>query len=386
MLSFLSSSHHLVSAMALDNLFGVDPPKLAVDMRKALLLTQYFSHHLEKIFFLLTAQENPFIGRERLHQAGSKTRKTCHLMNEIMNAVGLSGEASAILGGRSAHPVIAMAGGVSQFVHMSQYDRLSEIAGACMDLAKKIADQLTDTQISTSEPIKGQNSSFSFTGIAEYGFGIMQAMTLNDENVVLRDTQGKEKKRFKVSELFHEIGFHEESWSYKKFAYLNDQGRQIWNIGESEKLFFVGPAARVMGVSQDSPEAEKIRRYLFNESAEALTVDTAFSSLVVELVGTGEKMKELFKEENLTGPSLRTIPVRIGAEGCAALESPSGLISHKYHVNAKGIVEDVQILDTSAANHALLCEAARQVVSEALQTGASFEKLKTDAEITLMAF
>jgi len=41
-LSILSPAHHLASALALDKLFGVEPPPLAVTMREALLQTLFF--------------------------------------------------------------------------------------------------------------------------------------------------------------------------------------------------------------------------------------------------------------------------------------------------------------------------------------------------------
>ena len=59
-LTILSPAHHLASAMALDKLFGVEPPALAVNMREALLQAQFLTSHLRKLYFLLTAFENPF--------------------------------------------------------------------------------------------------------------------------------------------------------------------------------------------------------------------------------------------------------------------------------------------------------------------------------------
>ena len=59
-LTILSSAHHLVSARALDRLFDVVPPPLAVNMREALLQTQFLTGHLRKLYFLLSAFESPF--------------------------------------------------------------------------------------------------------------------------------------------------------------------------------------------------------------------------------------------------------------------------------------------------------------------------------------
>ena len=64
-LSLLSPSHHLVSAMALDRLFGVEPPPMALNMREAFLQAHVFSHHLRKLYFLLSSWQDPFSGDGR---------------------------------------------------------------------------------------------------------------------------------------------------------------------------------------------------------------------------------------------------------------------------------------------------------------------------------
>lgn len=56
----LSPAHHLVSAMALDKLFKAPPPDLAVNMREALLQTQFMNSHIRKLYFFLSSSANPF--------------------------------------------------------------------------------------------------------------------------------------------------------------------------------------------------------------------------------------------------------------------------------------------------------------------------------------
>ena len=60
-LTILSPAHHLCAARALDRLFGVEPPPLALNMREALRQALFYRHHLRKFYFLLTSLENPFV-------------------------------------------------------------------------------------------------------------------------------------------------------------------------------------------------------------------------------------------------------------------------------------------------------------------------------------
>ena len=140
--SFLSPSHHLVSALALDNLVGVQPPQLAVNMRSGLLLSLYVAHHLRKLYFFLSVHEDPFREfhiRESARQEGQIPHQ---LVNELLQCIDLVQEAAAILGGRAHHPVSAVAGGVGRALKEPYYERLMEIAEKA--LAKDIKQVVFD--------------------------------------------------------------------------------------------------------------------------------------------------------------------------------------------------------------------------------------------------
>ncbi|MCK7503557.1 MAG: hypothetical protein MZV70_05225 [Desulfobacterales bacterium] len=131
-LAILGPAHHLVGAQALDQLFGVEPPPPAVNMRRALLETLFFSEHLQKIYFLLTAWEHPFRELRQAGRGAAVSPVPGALPDEIMHALALAQEGAAILGGRSAHPLTAIAGGVSRYLKEDAYLRLADIAEQCL--------------------------------------------------------------------------------------------------------------------------------------------------------------------------------------------------------------------------------------------------------------
>ncbi len=381
-LTILSPPHHLASAMALDRLFEVEPPPLAVNMREALLQAHVFRHHLRKLYFLLSSWQNPFLDYKTRESRGEQHMVPSHILDKIMHHVSLSQETAAILGGRCDHPLSAVAGGVSRFLKEDHYHRLSEIAESCLKFGMRLGKFLRDEIFGDGKALDG------FQNLQIEPMASL-ALAEKDDNVVLRDPVEKEMDRFSPDMIFEKIGLHKELWTHEPFAYVKGQSKdEIKNIFNSQ-FFFVGPLARLnSGEELGSPLAEEERQRLI----EALGpfphfgVVAAYWSLLVELLQAAEKMTELYAEEKLTGPDIRTIPSEMGREGYGALESPQGLIYHHYQTDERGIVEDIEVLDTATENNALHCLLTQKAVEVSMAQGKTREEMKNLIEMSLLPF
>ena len=399
-LTLLSPAHHLVSAMALDRLFGVEPPPMALNMREALLQAHFFSHHLRKLYFLLSSWHDPFSDYRRHGSRRELNMFPPHFLDEIMHHEALSQEAATILGGRSNHPLSAVAGGVSRFLKEDHYHRLSEIAGFCLKFAMRLGESLRDE-------IFGDGKALDALGPAcgqNLHVRPMASLTIAEKegHVVLRDPVEKEMDRFPPDMIFEKIGLHNESWTYEPFAYIKRKSENATRKVQGQsglfhsefpipnpEFFFVGPLARLnSGEALESPLAEEERQRLI----EALGpfphfgVVAAYWALLVELLQAAEKMNGLYAQEKLTGPAIRTIPTEMGQEGHAALESPQGLIYHHYRTDKRGIVEEVEILGAGTVNNALRCLLTQKAVESALAREQAWEETKNRIEISLLPF
>jgi F420-non-reducing hydrogenase large subunit len=406
-LAILSPAHHLTSAMALDNLFGIEPPPLALNMREALLHTHVFRHHLRKLYFLLSSWEHPFLDYRSPETRRGGHRFAHHVLDEIMHHVSLSQEAAAILGGRCDHPLTAVAGGVSRFLKEESYERLSEIAESCLNFALRVGDFFRSEIFGEGKALDG----FSNLGVFPMAsFSLKKA----ENEILLRDGANAEIDLFSPDMIFQRIGLHHESWTHMPFAYIKGQEEnpaqriqeEIEDIFHSEsspesrplqagdpnpnsEFFFVGPLARLNSTEElGSPLAEEERQRLI----EALgpfphfSVLAAYWSLLVELFQAAEKMKGLYDQDKLTGPAIRTIPSEMGQEGHAALESPQGLIYHHYRVDERGLVEEVEVLDSATENNALRCILTQKAVEVSMALKQPWEESKNKIEMSLLPF
>ncbi len=381
-LTILSPAHHLVSALTLDRLFNVEPPPPAVHMREALVRTQFFKHHIRILYLLLSSSENPFRETGRVRRPGRTELLPLHVLEEIKHHEALAQEAETILGGRADHPVSAIAGGVGRFLKEPHYDRLSEIAGRCLEFSVSTAKLLNETLFGNS---KQANRLFDFT------LPSIPSMASSSDGgtVVLRGPDGKEIERFAPADLFDKVGLEREPWTYQPFAYVKSKGWRSVFAGAPESFFSVGPLARInAGEALPTPLAEEERQRTAADlgAGPYTTLGAAYRALTIELIGAAEGMTDLCRREQLTGPSIRVIPTEMGRTATAALEAPEGLIAHWYEVDDRGIVQNIQVLDGAAGNNALRCLLVRQAVETTGAVGMNVKDVKRRIEEILLPF
>jgi F420-non-reducing hydrogenase large subunit len=388
-LTILSPAHHLASAQALDNLFGVEPPPMAANMREALLQALFFEHHLWKFYFLISSGFNPFLPPASQGKRVQEDQSSPHILDEIMGHVALSQEAVAILGGRSDHPLSSVAGGVSRYLPKEEnFERLSQIAKSCLTFALRLGKFLHQEFLD-----KDQGGS----DLADVSFAPLPFMTLSkaSDAIILKDGKGKELDKFSSEMLFQKIGLHRESWSYEPFAFLKNSsgGPKLKDrVGiddlSYDQCFFVGPLARLNQDNTLTPLAEEERQLFLKDYGPLPRFDlpAAYWALFLEVLGGAEKIGDLVQKEKLLGPETRTLPTVMGREGRAVLESPTGLIYHYYTVDEKGLVKDIEVLEPVTENNALRCLLAQKTAEIALTRNYTTQEMKQFLELVLLPF
>lgn len=379
MLPLLASSHHLTAALALDRLFQVDPPELAQNMRAALLQAQYCSAHLRKIFFLLTSRQEPFADFHAVSRGFNLPGISRRLLEKLMHQLALAQEAEDILGGRHDHPLTAVAGGVSRYLKEGHYERLADIAAALLPFTRDLA-RIMRSQILAEGGLLAPWSDLELPALA----GLHLA---TGGQPTLVDPQGGSTQPFGADQLGDRIALQYEAWTYQPFAYLKEKGWQ--GLESSAALFYVGPLARfnsAQAAATPLAEEERQRMVACLGAPPVYKLAAAYAAMAVELIQAAEMLQTLGCVEKLAGPSLRTIPKGHGGSTWAALEAPQGLTWHKYQVSEGGIAQAVTVIDARAANNALKCMLARQMVSAALARNNAPATIRANVAVALLPF
>jgi coenzyme F420-reducing hydrogenase alpha subunit len=381
LLPILAPCHHLTAALALDRLFAVDPPELAQNMRAGLLQAQYCSAHLRKIYFLLTSRQNPFASFHDSLRGFSPTRISQRMPEQIMHHAALAQEVEDMLGGRHDHPLTAVAGGVSRFLKNGHYERLADISASLLKFSLELAEFMRSEILSA----EGLLSPWSNVEIPT-----LPGLCLSgDDQPTLCDPEGGSRKPIEAGQLGATVDLQQESWSYQPFAYLKEKAWQ--GVDDSAGFFLVGPLARFNAAqASTTPLAEEERQRMIEclGTPPVFRLPAAFGAMTIELIQAAETLQGLSSVEKLTGPALRTIPEGIGQQRStwAALEGPQGLTWHQYQVDDSGIVEAVTVLDARAANNALKCRLAKQIVGAALARDEKPAVIKDHVSVALLPF
>ncbi len=198
-LTILSPAHHLVSAKALDRLFDVTSPPLALNMREALLQTQFLTGHFRKLYFLLTAFENPFKDSP-LPRRGTSQYTFSHMAKDSMRHLALAQEAAVILGGRHEHPLTSLPGGVSCYLKNSNYERLEEIAGILVKFVGDLADFFRKNFWTSAKAMKdfSEISLKPLAGVSLHVRNSGDSENPREDEIVVTDVSGKETTRFSI--------------------------------------------------------------------------------------------------------------------------------------------------------------------------------------------
>ena len=379
-LSILSPSHHLVAAQLLDHLGGVTPPDLAKNLRQALLQCQVFRHHLRKLYFLLSAYGNPLAeppgprGRQDLSPVPRP------VLDEAMEHLGLIQEAATILGGRSDHPLTAVAGGVSRFLKEGHYPRLAEIASASLAYARRLGEFLHSRVLAGGR---------IFTELTTVPSVPLASLTYDPtaDLIGVVDANGQAQESFSPAEAAEKLAWHQEAWTYQPFLYLKARGWQDLAASDHAGCFFVGPLARLnrnRTAATEEAEAERQRLIEALGQPPLYGLAAAVWMMLVELLEAGESLVALCTIENLTGPEIRHVPQAMGKMAQAALEAPEGLIFHRVQVDGQARVVNLEVFEAASANNAMRCLLTQAVMATALGQGRPIGSALRSLELGLL--
>lgn len=173
-----------------------------------------------------------------------------------------------------------------------------------------------------------------------------------------------------------------ERWSYMKFPYLKELGRQNgWNR--------VGPLAR-MNICDaiGTPLAEKERQVFKAFTARKVNNSTLYShwARLIEILHCAEVMKMLLHDPDILSTDL----VREGAhrlEGIGIIEAPRGTLTHHYRIDEKGMITRCNLIVSTTHNNEAMNQAVKWVADHVIsQKGTITDGMLNQVEVAIRAY
>lgn len=383
-------SHHLAAAKAIDQIVGIDPEDLsppAQKIRKLLHFGQVFQSHALHFFYL--ASPDLLFGVD----ADPAKRNVAEVAIEhldlakkgiLMRKFGQ--EIIRVIAGKRIHGISAVPGGVHKKVSLQERDYFlnsKEIPSvdAMINWTREIIDFLKDYH--------DANSSWLDT-FAEYDSGHLGLVNkengfleLYDGNLRALDANGKVLLNdIPDTEYIQYFNEGVEKWSYLKFPYLKDLGREKgWNR--------VGPLARVNicnGIETAYAEEERlIFKLATNGKINNKTMYSHWARLI-EMLYCAEMMKSLLNDIDILSDDLIRKGERRG-EGIGIIEAPRGTLIHHYEVDEKDRITRCNLIVSTTHNNEAMNQAVKWVANNVMDEKPEItEDMLNQVEVAIRAY
>lgn len=382
-------SHHLAAAKAIDQLVGIDPEDLspaAFKLRKLMHYGQIFQSHALHFFYLaspdlLFGMDAPVekrnviavaIENKELARKGILMRK---FGQEIIRAIA----------GKKIHGVAAVPGGMHNTFDPKEREYF--LSGKDIPNIKTMIEWSQEI----IEFIKGYHEKNrvlldTFAAFPSGHLGMVDDhgnMELYHGKLRAIDSAGKITLP-DVSTNDYQKYFLEgvERWSYMKFPYLKEIGREKgWNR--------VGPLARMNICNAiPTPLAEKERKAFIDFTGKKVNNSTLYShwARLIEILHCAEVMNDLLHDDDIMSNDL----VREGShrlEGIGIIEAPRGTLTHHYQVDEKGMITRCNLIVSTTHNNEAMNQAVKWVANNVIsQKGAITDGMLNQVEVAIRAY
>mgnify|MGYP005850770747 FL=1 len=383
------TAHHLASAKATDQVFGLQPPETAKKLRELMLLGQYIHSHSLHFYFL--GAPDLVMGPESdpaLRNVVGILKNDPALAKMAIETRKIGQVITSVVGGKPISPVTAIPGGQSKGITEEERTKLLEEAKNAVGLVEK--------GVEVTKPLFEQYSeALELLGPVETHFGALSNngnIEFYDAPAKIIDKDGNSVYEFNADDYLDYIEEKVQPWSYLKFPYLKQ-------IGFPEGNYRVGPLAR-LNIAQNVP-TEKASA-LFAEYKEKYGIAQNpllyHYARLIELMYASERAVELLEDSSITGTDLRqgiSEPLMTKAEakesseirrGVGMIEATRGILIHDYETDAAGFIKRANLIVSTGQNNLSMDIGVRETAKAMIKGEEVSEGLKNQLEMIIRAY
>jgi F420-non-reducing hydrogenase large subunit len=386
------TAHHMAATKALDDLYKVEPPAPAKLIRELIYTVFFVEDHALHFYFLggpdfVVGPDASPAARNILGviaKVGTETGKKVIAMRRRLR------ELIALAGGKVAHPVFGLPGGVAKRFTPEMQKQFQEVAAEAVGFAQFTLRLFEDVVLKNHDYVDLILSD-AYTHRTYYLGMVDPRNRVNFYDGMLRvvTPQGKEWKKFPPASYLENIAEHVEPWSYVKFCYLKPLGWKGFTDGPDSSIYSVAPLARLnVSDGMATPLAHAAFEQFFSTLGGKPVHHTLANhwARVVELLYAAERMKELAADPALIDGNVRVLPTQKPKEGIGIVEAPRGTLIHHYQSDQNGLITKANLIVATQNNAARIAMSVEKA-AKALIHGADVpESVLNRVEMAFRAY
>ncbi|ATX79010.1 NAD(P)-dependent nickel-iron dehydrogenase catalytic subunit [Mariprofundus aestuarium] len=373
-------SHHLAAAKAVDQLVGVDElTPTATKLRKLLHFGQTMQSHALHFFHLSSPDLLFGFGSNLEHRnivgviedypdlalKGVRLRKYGQQVIEVIS-------------GKRVHGAATVPGGVNKGLTIAERDRLLGDINDVLAWSQDAVD--LNEKIHTEHP-------------ENHGFGRLNSNYLSmvggkgELELYHGGLRASRPDGSKIFDQFDYRGYYNiireevRSWSYMKFPYLTELGRD-------DGWYRVGPLARINScdfISTPMAESARQRFKAFGNGGYVHDTLAYHWARMIEVLHSAEAIRDLLLDPEILGSDL-VVKGEKREEGIGVIEAPRGTLFHHYKVNEDGTIKKANLIVSTTSNNQAMNESVRSVANEYLDGNEITEGLLNHLEVAIRAY
>jgi NAD-reducing hydrogenase large subunit len=383
-------SHHLAAAKALDVIVGAGTgdglTPTGEKMRRLMHYGQFFQSHALHFFhlsapdFLFGVDGDPAI---RNIIGIALTNPDLAVQGVMMRKFGQ--EIIRATAGKKIHGTGAIPGGINKNLSIEERDeflkgadplnadKMVSWAEEALDFFKKYYFANKDFVDNFSYFPSNHLSLVRKDGALDIYHGVLRAVDA-DGNKILHDVDYQEYDKYIEEEV--------RSWSYMKFPYLKEYGKE-------KGWYRVGPLARLNTADFiPTPLAQKefeTYKALTNGKPNNHCLHMHYARLI-ETLHAAEMIRELLNDPDLLGDDLVIKGVK-QKEGVGLIEAPRGTLFHHYRINDNDQIEMANLIVSTTNNNEPMNKAVNNV-AKSVMTGKEVitEGMMNAVEVAIRAY
>lgn len=386
------TAHHMASTKALDSLYQVTPPPAARKIRELFYSTFMTEDHALHFYFLggpdfIVGPKAPAAERNVLGviakvgiEVGQKVIAMRRELRELM----------ALVGGKAAHPVLGLPGGVAKRLTPENQKQFQQVAAEAVDFARFTLETFETVVLKNSDYVQLICSDI-FTHRTYYLGMVDENNRVNFYDGAIRvvSPEGKEWAKFAPEKYLDFVAEHVEPWSYVKFAYLKPLGWKGFLEGADSGIYCVAPLARLnVAEGMATPLAQEAYQKFFSILGGKPVHHTLANhwARVIELLYAAERMQELAADPEIVDSNVRTLPTTLPREGIGVVEAPRGTLIHHYQTDEKGIIQKANLIVATQNNAARIAMSVERAAKGLITSGNVSDGVLNMVEMAFRAY
>ncbi len=378
-------SHLTASVKTCDALLGVEPPKPAVLLRKAVHYGQFIQSHALSFFhlsspdFLLGFDYDP-----KLRNIVGLIKENPQLAKDAIYLRKFGQEVIGRISGKKIHAGLwYIPGGAAWPLSEDTRDYILKGIPRAIQITRN-ALEIFKNKVLDSYPDEAENlGNFDslFMGLKTPD----NCLEFYDGKIRLVDSYGNVvADNLEPSKYKEYVGETSEHWTYMKFSYYKP-------MGYPDGMFRVGPLGRVnVAEKAGTPLADKEMEEFKQRAKERNGVQTSsfyyHYARLIEILHSLEALEMLMNDPDILSKDVRSNAGLNRLEAVGVVEAPRGTLFHHYRVDEDGKIVWANFIVSTSHNNLPMNESVKQVAKRYVKGESLTEGMLNRVEAVIRAY